>query len=50
LAALARECGGLRELVLAGCKAVTDAGVVELAQLRWMRKLNLTSNRSITYR
>jgi hypothetical protein len=50
LAALARECGGLRELVLAGCKAVTDAGVVELVQLRWMRQLNVTSNRSITYR
>jgi hypothetical protein len=50
LAALATECGGLRELVLAGCKAVTDAGVAELAQLRWLRQLNMTSNRSITHR
>jgi hypothetical protein len=49
-AALARECTGLKQLVLAGCKAVGDAGVAELAQLRWLRQLNLTSNRSITHR
>jgi hypothetical protein len=50
VAALAKECSGLRELVLAGCRAVTDEGVAELQQLRWLRQLNLTSNRHITHR
>jgi hypothetical protein len=48
--AIAQQFGGLRELVLAGCRAVTDEGVAALVQLRWLRQLNLTSNRNITYR
>jgi hypothetical protein len=50
LAAIAQQFGGLRELVLAGCRAVTDEGVAALVQLRCLRQLNLTSNRTITYR
>ncbi|WIA09588.1 hypothetical protein OEZ85_008980 [Tetradesmus obliquus] len=50
VAALARECKGLRELLLAGCRAVGDEGVRELRALRRLRRLNLTSNKNITHR
>ncbi|WIA29665.1 hypothetical protein OEZ86_012149 [Tetradesmus obliquus] len=50
VAALARECKGLRELLLAGCRAAGDEGVRELRALRRLRRLNLTSNKNITHR